>query len=208
MADFGDRVIDEEPGAPQPGGRRSAPGELSLLQSFLNTHFDLSGTWGMDLLDEPDRLKRWLVNRELLSASARPPTIEEVGLVLAVREGLRALAEANHGAASRIGPSPRPAVTEALSTVCLGLGWGGAGLVLHARGDGVEGAMSGLLCVAATAMIDGRWERMKKCPGEDCGWVFFDRSRNNSGRWCSMSVCGGRAKARSYYRRRRTSSAG
>jgi predicted RNA-binding Zn ribbon-like protein len=33
--------------------------------------------------------------------------------------------------------------------------------------------------------------------------MFFDNSRNQSGRWCSMSVCGGREKAKTHYRRRR-----
>jgi predicted RNA-binding Zn ribbon-like protein len=56
-------------------------------------------------------------------------------------------------------------------------------------------------------MIDGRWQRMKACPGEHCGWVFYDHSRNNSGRWCSMAVCGGRTKARAHYRRQRNTSA-
>jgi predicted RNA-binding Zn ribbon-like protein len=40
-------------------------------------------------------------------------------------------------------------------------------------------------------------------PGDDCGWAFYDRSVNASATWCSMRVCGQRAKARSYYRRSR-----
>ena len=38
---------------------------------------------------------------------------------------------------------------------------------------------------------------------EPCGWAFYDRSSNASAIWCSMAVCGGRAKAIAYYRRRR-----
>jgi predicted RNA-binding Zn ribbon-like protein len=52
-------------------------------------------------------------------------------------------------------------------------------------------------------MLDGTWDRLKACPGHDCGWAFYDHSRNQTGRWCSMSVCGGRAKARAHYHRRR-----
>jgi len=44
---------------------------------------------------------------------------------------------------------------------------------------------------------------MKACPRDVCGWAFYDRSSNASATWCSMSVCGGRAKAGAYYRRRR-----
>jgi predicted RNA-binding Zn ribbon-like protein len=56
---------------------------------------------------------------------------------------------------------------------------------------------------AATAIADGSWRRLKVCPGEDCGWAFYEHSRNRTGRWCSMAVCGGHAKARSHYRRLR-----
>jgi predicted RNA-binding Zn ribbon-like protein len=61
-----------------------------------------------------------------------------------------------------------------------------------------------LLAILAEAMVDGSWQRLKACPGRHCGWVFYDHSRNNSGRWCSMSVCGGREKARAHYHRQRS----
>jgi CGNR zinc finger/Putative stress-induced transcription regulator len=38
------------------------------------------------------------------------------------------------------------------------------------------------------------------CPGTGCGWLFADPRRRR--RWCSMAVCGNRAKARSYASRR------
>jgi predicted RNA-binding Zn ribbon-like protein len=40
--------------------------------------------------------------------------------------------------------------------------------------------------------------RVKECPGEDCGWVFLDTSRNGTRRWCSMGSCGSREKMRRY----------
>jgi predicted RNA-binding Zn ribbon-like protein len=43
---------------------------------------------------------------------------------------------------------------------------------------------------------------LKACPGRHCGWAFYDHSRNQSARWCSMQICGDREKARAYYRRR------
>lgn len=39
------------------------------------------------------------------------------------------------------------------------------------------------------------------CPGAGCGWVFADPRRRR--RWCSMAVCGNRAKARAYAERKR-----
>jgi len=41
--------------------------------------------------------------------------------------------------------------------------------------------------------------RVKKCEGYPCGWLFLDTSRNRSRRWCSMSDCGNRAKAKRFY---------
>lgn len=44
---------------------------------------------------------------------------------------------------------------------------------------------------------------VKECASETCDWLFIDRSRNSSRRWCSMSDCGNRAKARRHYARTR-----
>jgi predicted RNA-binding Zn ribbon-like protein len=42
---------------------------------------------------------------------------------------------------------------------------------------------------------------VRSCPGTDCGWLFLDpRGRR---RWCTMAVCGNRAKARRHAARRR-----
>lgn len=43
--------------------------------------------------------------------------------------------------------------------------------------------------------------RVGCCASDDCGWLFFDTSRNRSRRWCDMASCGNRAKATRYYRR-------
>jgi predicted RNA-binding Zn ribbon-like protein len=56
------------------------------------------------------------------------------------------------------------------------------------------------------AMIDGTWVRLKACLDPDCGWAFYDRSRNRSGHWCEMAVCGSRHKVRAYRARRHTAS--
>ncbi|MGZ6979737.1 MAG: CGNR zinc finger domain-containing protein, partial [Acidimicrobiia bacterium] len=43
----------------------------------------------------------------------------------------------------------------------------------------------------------------KACRHDECQWAFYDRSRNRSGQWCVMAVCGNRNKARSYRERQR-----
>lgn len=62
-----------------------------------------------------------------------------------------------------------------------------------------------VLDAAAGLLISpGTLSRLRHCAGERCDWLFIDNSRNHSRRWCSMSGCGNRAKAkRSYARKKR-----
>jgi predicted RNA-binding Zn ribbon-like protein len=45
--------------------------------------------------------------------------------------------------------------------------------------------------------------RLRECPGEHCGWLFLDLSKNASRRWCEMKVCGSRAKMQRHRQRHR-----
>jgi predicted RNA-binding Zn ribbon-like protein len=49
---------------------------------------------------------------------------------------------------------------------------------------------------------------VRSCASPQCGWLFVDRSRNRSRRWCDMKGCGNAAKARRHYARTRRSGAG
>lgn len=60
---------------------------------------------------------------------------------------------------------------------------------------------------AAELLTSDRLARVRQCGGERCGWLFLDETKNRSRRWCEMSVCGNRAKARRHYRRRRAMAA-
>lgn len=58
---------------------------------------------------------------------------------------------------------------------------------------------------AADLLTSETLRRVGECAAEDrgCGWLFLDKSRNRSRRWCAMKVCGNRAKVLRYYERRR-----
>lgn len=45
--------------------------------------------------------------------------------------------------------------------------------------------------------------RLRQCADDACGWLFLDRSRNGTRRWCSSADCGNRARARRHYERHR-----
>jgi predicted RNA-binding Zn ribbon-like protein len=50
-------------------------------------------------------------------------------------------------------------------------------------------------------LISIRPLRLRECEG--CGWLYLDTSRNGMRRWCTMKICGNRAKARRHYERAR-----
>jgi predicted RNA-binding Zn ribbon-like protein len=73
----------------------------------------------------------------------------------------------------------------------------------HAGGARLALPVSLELPVLAAAREIGRFitqpRRVGRCPGHGCGWLFTDtRGRR---RWCSMAVCGNRAKVRRHAER-------
>jgi predicted RNA-binding Zn ribbon-like protein len=184
---------------PQPGGREPAPGELALLQAFLNTHFGLAGDGG-EVLDSPAALRAWLSGRGLLEARGRLHG-HDLDRALAIREGLRALALANNDQALRADAVDALRAASQGATAEIRVAPDGARFVLSSPSN-LDAALGAVLAVVARSMIDGSWPRLKACPGRDCGWAFYDHSRNQSARWCAMKVCGDREKARAYYERR------
>jgi predicted RNA-binding Zn ribbon-like protein len=57
---------------------------------------------------------------------------------------------------------------------------------------------------AADLLTSERVVRVRECAAEDCAWLFVDTSRGPRRKWCDMSTCGNRAKARRYYARHRS----
>lgn len=44
--------------------------------------------------------------------------------------------------------------------------------------------------------------QLRECASDTCEWLFLDRSRNHTRRWCDMNDCGGRAKVRRFRARK------
>jgi predicted RNA-binding Zn ribbon-like protein len=74
-----------------------------------------------------------------------------------------------------------------------GIGWS-----LPSDGDDLERPLWEIARSAADLLTSGERDRVKECASETCEWVFLDRSKNRSRRWCDMSDCGNRAKARRF----------
>jgi predicted RNA-binding Zn ribbon-like protein len=181
-------------GLVHPGGREPAPGSLRVVQAFVNT---VDREHGPDLLDDGDGFAEWL-DRNLLPADG---AAEGLAAACEVREALRSLLLANNGEPDD--PRARAVLDAAARRARLEATFPPDGAALVPQADGADAAIGRILAAAFAAMLDGSWTRLKACRGELCGWAFYDRSTNASATWCSMSVCGGRAKAGAYYRRRR-----
>ncbi len=59
---------------------------------------------------------------------------------------------------------------------------------------------------AAEILTGDDRERVRECASETCRWLFVDRSRNRTRRWCDMQICGNRHKVRRHYARQRRKS--
>jgi predicted RNA-binding Zn ribbon-like protein len=59
-------------------------------------------------------------------------------------------------------------------------------------------ALSTLARAAVTLLDAANTERIRECDAGDCSMVFYDESRSNNRRWCSMARCGNRAKVRKH----------
>jgi predicted RNA-binding Zn ribbon-like protein len=70
---------------------------------------------------------------------------------------------------------------------------------LVSEAPGLAGVLGDLVAIAYEAMRDDSWSRLKAC--RNCGYLYWDASRNRSAAWCSMQLCGNRLKVRRYRRR-------
>ncbi len=185
--------------ASEPGGREAAPGSLALVQAFANTVAE-EGHFRWEAIGDPDSLRSWLSRRGLLADGERVGEAE-VARAKEVRKALRSLLAANNGR------EPDAAAIRALNLAAerarLTVRFGADGrATLETCAGGVDGALGRVLAAVHASMEEGTWGRLKSCANATCGWAFYDRSKNRSGRWCSMEVCGNRTKTRAYRRRR------
>jgi len=73
---------------------------------------------------------------------------------------------------------------------------------LEPRVEGPDAVLGRIVAALHEAIWAGEFDRLKACERESCRAVFHDRSKNRSGRWCSMAICGAREKSARAYRRR------
>lgn len=184
---------------PDAAEAKPAPAPLLRVQAFLNTR-DLETQ--TDLLADPDRARPWLEAAGLLRP-ASPLRPADLAQARRLRESIRGLLPSEDGA------YPRPRDLDPVRELAqngrprLEVDRRGVLAVESARHDTLADGLFDLLLIIRAAQEDGTWTRLKACANPDCGWAFYDRSRNQHGSWCDMAVCGNRLKNRSLRERRR-----
>jgi predicted RNA-binding Zn ribbon-like protein len=177
---------------------KKAPEPLNLVQDYVNSA-DLEE--GREDFASPEGLRDWLAERDLMRR-AEPVSEGDLRRAIDVREGLRAVLLANSGheldgaAVERLNLAASRAGLRVVART-------DAEMALEPDASGVDGAIGRLLAVVTRATADGSWERLKACVLDSCHWAFYDNSKNRSGKWCKMEVCGNVEKARAYRERQR-----
>jgi predicted RNA-binding Zn ribbon-like protein len=184
----------------EPGGRPKAPGRLELLQRFVNSYnHDFPPEW--DRIGTAARAQAWLRQKRLVARDDRITDVDAARL-RELREAMRVLVIANHG--GRLDAAAAEVIRRAAAAAPLTIAVDAGGrTALEPARRGVDGAVAILVGILHEAQLNGEWARMKGC--RQCGYAFYDRSKNRSAAWCAMSICGNRTKNRAYYRRRRAS---
>ncbi|CAM3338651.1 CGNR zinc finger domain-containing protein [Occultella aeris] len=176
---------------------------LGLIEEFINTRM----ADGDAIASVPD-LTSWLTARDLVPGAATLSGAD-VARATSVREGLRALIAANNAdpvpspRGDGLSPSARDdlaALTERLPLI-VDVDARPPGLVPRPGLPAVDSALARMLATVVLAVADGTWARLKACREPSCRWAYYDQSRNRSRSWCSMDLCGNRAKARAFYNR-------
>ena len=169
-----------------------APGELEIVQSFVNT---LDGGERRDELATARSASRWLSGRSLLP-SGTTLTDEERERAIAVREALRALLHENAGGKLRQDAVER--LDEAIADARFQLRFNRDGSArFEPASTGLDDALGRILEIVVTSRHAGEWTRLKACGVASCRRAFWDASKSRTTKWCTAR-CGDRVRSERY----------
>ncbi|HKD89255.1 MAG TPA: CGNR zinc finger domain-containing protein [Streptosporangiaceae bacterium] len=173
-----------------------APGRLALLQAFVNT---LDIEQATDELSSPPALDSWLQSAGLPADPADHAGPADLARAVELRESLRSVLRSHVARQPPAIAEPAARLAQIASAMPLRMSAAADGSLHVVAGDrSRQAALADLLLIAAEAETLGTWSRLKVCSADDCQWAFYDRSPTRSGCWCSMRICGSRAKSRAY----------
>ncbi|MGW3497928.1 CGNR zinc finger domain-containing protein [Streptomyces sp. NPDC001020] len=166
-----------------------------LALDLLNTRWVHDGE-PQDLLASVDGLAIWLSSAGLADrCRADEATLR---MLRAAREAIAHLVD------GQVDDATRKAFNDVLAhgRLRLTLGAGGPDRTLEL--DESAALPSWLAAENYLTLLDEAPDRIRGCAHRDCVLHFYDTSRNGTRRWCSMAICGNRAKASRHYTRQRS----
>lgn len=191
----------------RPSEKYPVPSALALLFDFVNSldvrRFVVRSARHAtgDELATVSQLEDWLRDRGLLDADARLDR-EDYRNALDLREALRSFLQLEP--AARAGDSAIAARLDAATVPFpLVLQRAEAGKLTLRPTPGSSSGLGRVLAELHHLSETDRLDRMKMCASDECRWIFYDRSKPGSRRWCSSALCGNRQKTRAYRQRKR-----
>ncbi len=179
---------------------KPAPVPLLAVQSFANT---LDIEEGIDHLASTELFEAWLRRLGLAASRVEVGSPDLVG-ARRLRDTVRALLTANAtGDPDREAAADLGRLAER-HHVALDVDEEGNLIPAVAAVGRAEELVPQLLGVISHAQATGTWPRLKLCQNPECLWAFYDSSKNRSGSWCRMGLCGNRIKNRAYRERQRS----
>ncbi|MDP3159335.1 MAG: CGNR zinc finger domain-containing protein [Reyranella sp.] len=175
-----------------------------LCLEFANTRYWRGQDAPTETLNAPEDLAAWTVANEGLKP-AKPPARREFERAIELRELVHRLFDAHAQAKA---PVPRDveslnaALSEAPARTTLRRERGGYAWDIDMRSGTALALLAPVLWTAGDLLAGTRLDRVRRCANPECGWLFLDDSRAGKRRWCSMSSCGNRAKARRHYHKK------
>lgn len=174
------------------------PGELGLVQDFLNT-IEEGSVPPPDLLANLESAQRWAeaAAAEWESVSGDSGLHDLLPLTESDLVGLRQMRDRLFDAlfGEDSAPDAHPVFA---SSATPALGVTPDGVELRPTGSGLAYFESVLLIACLRGELDQRFRRMKTCRSHECNIVFYDRSPNNSAVWHDVKLCGNRANVRAH----------
>jgi predicted RNA-binding Zn ribbon-like protein len=157
---------------------------------------------GTDRLADIGDAAAWLIPNELLAPDAAP-TVEDLEVIKAVREALRAMLDHNAGGPAPTSEALAPLRAIAAANEARAVVDDNGTVRIGPAGESVRARLLGLVLMVRDSQLAGSWSRLKACGNAACRWAFYDRSRNHGGTWCQMATCGNKLKNRDFRARQR-----
>jgi len=183
-------------------------GDLAL--DFANSESGRGSASHQDHLQTAVNVADWLGHAAALdsadAANLRARVAADPGFGAELLAAARRLRDGVHAVAAAIAhrsPPPRAALDDLaaqharwLSAARLELADGQPGWRWRIDQAPLAAALGPIALAAVNLVVRRDPTRVKECGGLDCGWLFYDETKNNRRRWCEMEVCGNRAKQR------------